>query len=667
MQTFLLVSIFSFVIYLLGLSNSVFGGDSGDIILASWFGGVAHPPGYPLNTMIGYFFTHLPFSATVAFKSNLMMSVLQSINVGILYLILSLLTKNRIISATAALFIAFNPLFWLYAHVTEVFQLKITLNSLAVYFLLLWRAKVMSKKPDKLKADIKYLYLSIVFLGLSIFYHHISLLLVPAFYYLIFRTKKPLVTEVKYLIRLSLGLFVGLIPYLFIVYAAFQKTPVNWDDPSNLHGFLRLITRADFGTFTAADFLVGQTVSDRFIQIKSLFTFLINDFGFVGLGLITLGLYYLFKKNRVLLYFTSILLILPGPFFLTYAAFPLSNDFLLGIWERFILEFYFFLAIPLSFGLIFLFQLLSVLAKKLKIKTNIILILFFVQLSFLLLPFATLLLNFSKTDLSNDDLGDAIGHDVLASSSFESIIIVLGDTIGFNSQYIYYTTDNFKDRKIMIGGLMKHPYYRKQIVQQYPELHYSYYFYSDYSLESASIIEDLIKSNRGFFPIYTSGMTVELSGAKWVPSGLLISLEDEDAKDIGIAEVFKELKYEDNLDSYRHFLSEHILTIYQEKLINTANYLAKNSNLDSARPFYEKAVNLFSDNADSYADFTRSLINYGECSDANKYLSASLNIERTLKLLENLSIYERECNNDEEAAKKVETEIKIRFGGEEII
>jgi len=40
------VSFFVFAIYLFGVSHSVFGGDSGDIILASWFGGVAHPPGY---------------------------------------------------------------------------------------------------------------------------------------------------------------------------------------------------------------------------------------------------------------------------------------------------------------------------------------------------------------------------------------------------------------------------------------------------------------------------------------------------------------------------------------------------------------------------------------------------------------------------------------------
>ncbi len=40
---FLLTIIFVFIIYYLGISPSVFGGDSGDIILAAYFGGIVHP------------------------------------------------------------------------------------------------------------------------------------------------------------------------------------------------------------------------------------------------------------------------------------------------------------------------------------------------------------------------------------------------------------------------------------------------------------------------------------------------------------------------------------------------------------------------------------------------------------------------------------------------
>ena len=78
----------------MGISPSVFGGDSGDIILASYFGGIAHPQGYPLNSMIGWVFTHLPLGATVAYKANLMVAFFQALNVGLAFLITRLLTKN---------------------------------------------------------------------------------------------------------------------------------------------------------------------------------------------------------------------------------------------------------------------------------------------------------------------------------------------------------------------------------------------------------------------------------------------------------------------------------------------------------------------------------------------------------------------------------------------
>src|SRR3989344_1102033 len=138
--------LFTFIVYFFGVSPSVFGGDSGDIILASWFGGVAHPPGYPLNTMIGWIFTHLPLEASVAFKANLMPPFFMSASISLLFLILEKLTKNFFVSLSASLILAFTSLFWLYAHIIEVFQLNILLISISFYFLVSWRQTVLLRK-----------------------------------------------------------------------------------------------------------------------------------------------------------------------------------------------------------------------------------------------------------------------------------------------------------------------------------------------------------------------------------------------------------------------------------------------------------------------------------------------------------------------------------------
>src|SRR3990170_2522095 len=114
-----------FVVYITGVSPSVFGGDSGDIILASWFGGVAHPPGYPLNTIIGWIFSHLPFDAAIAYKANLAAAFIQSVNSVLVFLIVTTISSKKVIGIIAAFLFMFNPLIWLYAHVYEVFQLNL--------------------------------------------------------------------------------------------------------------------------------------------------------------------------------------------------------------------------------------------------------------------------------------------------------------------------------------------------------------------------------------------------------------------------------------------------------------------------------------------------------------------------------------------------------------
>ena len=144
--SFILVFLLTFILYIPGISPSVFGGDSGDIILAAYTAGIAHPQGYPLNTMIGWIFTHLPYDATVAYKANLMVAFFQALNVGLAFLITRLLTKNLIISIVSSLILAFTPIFWLYAHVAEVFQLTVLLIGLSSYFLLLWRENFLKKK-----------------------------------------------------------------------------------------------------------------------------------------------------------------------------------------------------------------------------------------------------------------------------------------------------------------------------------------------------------------------------------------------------------------------------------------------------------------------------------------------------------------------------------------
>ena len=95
-------------IYILTLSRSVYFGDSGEFIALAKTLGIAHPPGYPLYTMLAHLFTYLPFG-TLAFRVNLFSAVTSSLTVVVVYFICLKLTKNRLAPTSASLFLAYNP------------------------------------------------------------------------------------------------------------------------------------------------------------------------------------------------------------------------------------------------------------------------------------------------------------------------------------------------------------------------------------------------------------------------------------------------------------------------------------------------------------------------------------------------------------------------------
>ena len=111
------------IVYILTLSRSVYFGDSGELIAVARTLGIAHPPGYPLYTMIAHLFTYLPFG-NLAFRVNLFSAVTSSLTIVVVYFICLKLTKNRLASISASLFLAFSYLFLLYSLVAEVFSLN---------------------------------------------------------------------------------------------------------------------------------------------------------------------------------------------------------------------------------------------------------------------------------------------------------------------------------------------------------------------------------------------------------------------------------------------------------------------------------------------------------------------------------------------------------------
>ena len=75
----ILISLFVFAVYLTTLAKSTVSLDNGELAATSYLLGIPHPTGYPLFTIIGFLFSHIPLSMRVIHQLNLLSTIYASI------------------------------------------------------------------------------------------------------------------------------------------------------------------------------------------------------------------------------------------------------------------------------------------------------------------------------------------------------------------------------------------------------------------------------------------------------------------------------------------------------------------------------------------------------------------------------------------------------------
>ncbi|GAB6041988.1 hypothetical protein JCM17961_26640 [Endothiovibrio diazotrophicus] len=121
----------TFALYLLTMPKTVGLEDDGAFTLAAWANGVAHPPGYPLFTLVGHLFSLLPWG-TVAARVHAASAFFGAVGVVLLYLLACRLTIARWAALASAGVLACSSVYWSQAIVAEVYTLNVA------FFLLLF-------------------------------------------------------------------------------------------------------------------------------------------------------------------------------------------------------------------------------------------------------------------------------------------------------------------------------------------------------------------------------------------------------------------------------------------------------------------------------------------------------------------------------------------------
>jgi hypothetical protein len=139
----------AFIVYLRTMSSHVGTEDPGELASALYTLGIVHPTGYPLFTLLGWGFSHLPLGESVIWRLNLFGAVLTTIATFVFFRVfLQILSGrvaavfgadaassertprpdqnlNRLTAGIATVVFAFSAVYWVEAVSVEVYALHL--------------------------------------------------------------------------------------------------------------------------------------------------------------------------------------------------------------------------------------------------------------------------------------------------------------------------------------------------------------------------------------------------------------------------------------------------------------------------------------------------------------------------------------------------------------
>ncbi|XP_073442045.1 protein O-mannosyl-transferase TMEM260 isoform X2 [Dendrobates tinctorius] len=139
-----------FAVYIKTLHPSLPGGDSGELITAAYELGVAHPPGYPLFTLLAKLAMILLPIGSIAYRVNLLCCLFGAIAASLLFITTVRLSGSHAAGILAAGLYSFSRLTWQWSIAAEVFSL----NNLFVAMLMALTVEFHKAKTDSERSKV---------------------------------------------------------------------------------------------------------------------------------------------------------------------------------------------------------------------------------------------------------------------------------------------------------------------------------------------------------------------------------------------------------------------------------------------------------------------------------------------------------------------------------
>lgn len=429
------VALVALIGYALTLTHTVTwrhnGADSGDLVTAAFVYGIPHPPGYPLYTLLAFFFARngsliaqVPFvepAHGVAIFSALLMSAA----VFVLARAGANLTPipspdfrrgvgGELIPPLAALAFAFAPLVWSQAIVPEVYALNLFFVAL-----ILWSCVTHNSRR---------VYVAALAFGLGMAHHLSIVLLLPGAWLALQPTRQEW--------RAIFFLVAPLLFYLYLPFAALPNPPVKWGDPVTLDRFVWLVTAQLYRPYLfAVD--SAEVVSRLAFAARSL----LEQFTIVGVALSVWGAVQMALARRRI-FFALLSMFAP---IVAYAVVYASRDSFLYLLPAFAIA-----LLWLVYGVLNVLQW----AGDDKLLRGAAMALF------ALLPAYNLVTNYAAMDLSQDRAAFEYAKQNFQGLPVDAVLFADGDEALFSIWYYRHAIAYEGARSVVVSqGLLQFDWY----------------------------------------------------------------------------------------------------------------------------------------------------------------------------------------------------------------
>jgi hypothetical protein len=476
-----LVTVAAALLYFLTAARDIVVGDTPELITAAVTLGVAHPPGYPLFTILGHLFSLLPLGP-IPFRVNLLSVVCDSITIGLIYFIAVRLVQSRIAAAIAALTLAVNPVFWKWSLAAEVFPLNNLLAATLVVLLVSWY-----EQPQR----TGFLIAACLVAGLAFTNHQTIILLGPACCFVVWRQRAVVLAQPRLIFIGALAFTIGLLPYAYVPWASSHHPAQNWGNVSSFHDLINLILRRSYGSTR----LVNTPGYSGGAPWPRLLAYFVSFGWFAGL-LICAGAIEAYRARRWFFWFTLLAFVFAGPFFIWITNLNITTaPSALFVLERFFLLSHVVLAPLMAFGVLLVARTIARAPAMSPLSSRL------TAAACLIAIALSAAINYRHLDESRNFIARRFAEDVFSLTQPHSILLVSGDGFAFPLTYLQTVEHAGSGTTLIVLPTLLGEWYAQQLRTRYPELTIPFDRYD----RATKNVKALIEAN--------PGRTIALAGA----------------------------------------------------------------------------------------------------------------------------------------------------------